>query len=305
MSLVQEALKRKAEEQQTKSPEKPASEAPEIPASAGSEPPAPPPPPAPPSVLPATFQRGEEPPPPPKRNALKAGLVWLVILLLLAGLGVAGYYAFATGLLAGKKTKDEAAPAPTATPAPETAQDIEMVNESDLEPKRDHSLAYKLIQKAKDIKAKEIADRETAGEPMTMPLEEPAPPAPPQTPPTATPKKPDPTPTALPAPRNRQTTEKSKPKTTPNEKKSAAPSAASESTDAAAQEVPLAWPKIRLTGVMASKNKSANGLAIIDGQIISCGQRVQGIKLISVHQDGIVLEFQGEIRTLRVGGEMF
>ena len=56
---------------------------------------------------------------------------------------------------------------------------------------------------------------------------------------------------------------------------------------------------------MASKNKSSEGLAFIDGQVIACGQRVQGIKLISVHADGVVLEFQGDIRTLRVGGEMF
>jgi type II secretory pathway component PulC len=88
-------------------------------------------------------------------------------------------------------------------------------------------------------------------------------------------------------------------KTPPNTKK------AEQKTQQEAQaDEPVEWPRIRLNGVMATR-KRTEGIAIIDGQITSCGQQVKGVKLISVHKDGVVLEFEGDIRTLRVGGEMF
>lgn len=300
MSLVQEALKRKAEEQQTTGPAESAGPAPESSSSGIGAPSLPPA--IPPDKSPAARPPEKEPPPPNGRqNTMKTLLVWMLVLLVLIGLAVAAYLAFSSGILSKpaipeKTTKAAAEQEPTAIPAAAAAETTE-------EPERKHSTAYKLISKTKEITTAERRDREEAAElmeqPSVTPIETAAPPTP-----EATVKKPTPVPppTRLPATGKSAQSAHSAKENTEAKPGTAIPAADTATT---AQDAPTVWPKIKLTGVMASKNKSAGGLAFIDGQVTACGQRVQGIKLISVHSDGVVLEYQGEIRTLRVGGEMF
>ncbi len=313
MSLVQEALKRKAEEQQTPRPPEsdiPAQQPPSNDMNTTPVPPVPPPPSA-PSDNPAP--EGKEPDPKSGTgNALKSLLVWLLVLFVLIGLTIGAYIAYSRGLFS-KKTDAapdaaEAAAEPTAAPTSETAGEQPPAQEPLLtadskEPERKHSTAYTLINKTREITAEE---RKTSTEAAALMEQPPAASA-------------APTPTAIPTPPPRKTAPaaaRDRPAAavpaatalpTVGKKAPTTPSASrtEDQPNLTAQDAPIAWPKIKLTGVMASKNKSSEGLAFIDGQVIACGQRVQGIKLISVHADGVVLEFQGDIRTLRVGGEMF
>ena len=302
MSLVQEALKRKADEQQTPLSTENAGSPVEQPTGSKSLdqtlPPSGNPPPETPSAAPKSS--GEPPPPAGNQGALKTLFVWILILIVLAGLAVGAFYAYSSGLLTPKPTTpEEQETVANATPIAETEPTTGQEEATEAAPQRTPSLAYTLIEKSKKIIDDEARVTEAASSLMEVPTE-----AGQDTTPTPLPVKSETKPTPVPPlPTAVPPVEKSTLKTMPVEAESVQPETAAGTPSA--QDAPIVWPKIKLTGVMASKNKSADGLAVIDGQITSCGQRVQGIKLISVHGDGIVLEFQGEIRTLRVGGEMF
>ena len=262
MSLVQEALKRKAAETETP---------------AGTPPPE------------DTGTKGVPPKQPRrKRGGLKAALLWLFILLLVAGLCYAAFYLFSKGLmdlpfLNGKK----AAPTEQATPTPPPLAEADSSK---------HSTAYNLIKKTKDIATEEVAmEHEVAA---LIPTEKQPAALPPETLPTAIPSPQPKEPIALPTPI---------PTPIPTEEQPAPPPPTPKEVNIKLEpkKDPVEWPPIRLSGVITKADPEGSGLAFLDGEILSCGQRIEGVKLISVQSDGVVLEYKGEIKTLRVGSEMY
>jgi hypothetical protein len=56
--------------------------------------------------------------------------------------------------------------------------------------------------------------------------------------------------------------------------------------------------KIALNGIMAQGSKN---VALIDGYVYEAGETVQGIKIVAINATNIVIEENGEQRTLKVG----
>lgn len=72
---------------------------------------------------------------------------------------------------------------------------------------------------------------------------------------------------------------------------------------AAAPVVPVApavWPAVKITGVMATSQKD-HRTAFINDSLLNVGDTVDGMVLIDVAQNSVVLEFKGERRTFPVG----
>lgn len=61
------------------------------------------------------------------------------------------------------------------------------------------------------------------------------------------------------------------------------------------------WPLVSLEGMVG---KGATGAAIINDTIVGVGESVDGVKLISIDRKGVYLEYGGEQRFLKVGGEL-
>ena len=70
-------------------------------------------------------------------------------------------------------------------------------------------------------------------------------------------------------------------------------------SDSVLESAELKWPKLTLTGVVKEGN---GGVAIINGKLVAFNDEIEGVRLISVSKPGVQLEFQGEIRFLKVGG---
>lgn len=60
------------------------------------------------------------------------------------------------------------------------------------------------------------------------------------------------------------------------------------------------WPIIVLTG-MAAGNKEGDMTAILNGSLVYVNQKVEGARLIEVSHDGVVLEFEGTRKLIRIG----
>lgn len=68
---------------------------------------------------------------------------------------------------------------------------------------------------------------------------------------------------------------------------------------APAPQPEVAWPALTVEGTVGT---GANGAAMINGQVIQVGERVQGVAVQSVGRSGVVLEYKGQTRTVRAGG---
>lgn len=68
--------------------------------------------------------------------------------------------------------------------------------------------------------------------------------------------------------------------------------------------LPVAWPDLKLSGVLRGI-ASGQGAARINGKMIFVGGEIEGVKLIEVKDDGVVLEFGGERKFLKVGGILY
>ena len=66
------------------------------------------------------------------------------------------------------------------------------------------------------------------------------------------------------------------------------------------KEAPV-WPTMNITGLINADG--ANGAVFIHGQLISVGETYEGVKILSVGRNSIKASFEGEIRTLKVGGK--
>jgi hypothetical protein len=61
------------------------------------------------------------------------------------------------------------------------------------------------------------------------------------------------------------------------------------------------WPEMTITGIIGAD--LANGAALINGQLISVGESYQGVKILSISRNSIKAVYDGETRTLKVGGK--
>lgn len=64
--------------------------------------------------------------------------------------------------------------------------------------------------------------------------------------------------------------------------------------------IPVAWPKLFITGIIGS-TKSGHSAAIINGQMYSPGDSVEGVRIEAVEHQRIRLSFNGETRTVSIG----
>ncbi len=76
------------------------------------------------------------------------------------------------------------------------------------------------------------------------------------------------------------------------------------------QTVPVAvsgtsvWPRLNLHGVMA-QTMPGQGSAIINGTVVEVGERIDGARLVEVQRNGVLLEFKGNTQFVRVGQSTF
>ncbi len=61
-----------------------------------------------------------------------------------------------------------------------------------------------------------------------------------------------------------------------------------------------AWPSLKLIGVMAGRGGS-KGSAFINNRAVTAGEEIEGVRLLRVEQNGVVLEFNGQTQHLRIG----
>lgn len=65
--------------------------------------------------------------------------------------------------------------------------------------------------------------------------------------------------------------------------------------------VPVFWPKLIVTGLIGSP-RSGKSAAIINKQMVEPGAVIEGVKVQAIDKQGVKLSYQGETRTLSVGG---
>ena len=66
-------------------------------------------------------------------------------------------------------------------------------------------------------------------------------------------------------------------------------------------EMPVLWPKLTVSGIIGSA-KSGRSAAIINGQMLSPGDTIEGVTIESIEKQKVKLQFSGEIKTLSMGG---
>lgn len=67
--------------------------------------------------------------------------------------------------------------------------------------------------------------------------------------------------------------------------------------DIPAQEIRNPWPELKLTGIASGGNQR---IAIINGKMLTPGRTIEAVTVREVHEGRVVVEFQGERRTLHV-----
>ena len=56
-----------------------------------------------------------------------------------------------------------------------------------------------------------------------------------------------------------------------------------------------AWPELKLTGFASAGRKK---MVVINGKMLSSGGRIRGVRVIEIGEEEVVVEYQGEQRTL-------
>jgi hypothetical protein len=63
---------------------------------------------------------------------------------------------------------------------------------------------------------------------------------------------------------------------------------------------PIVWPRVTVTGLMGESD-GTRGAVILNGQMLSVGESIEGVRVTAVTKRGVQLSFGGEIRKLKVG----
>jgi hypothetical protein len=61
------------------------------------------------------------------------------------------------------------------------------------------------------------------------------------------------------------------------------------------------WPTLKVVGVMAPRSAAQSGAAIIDGNLVECGDEIRGVKVQGVDKAGVWFEFKSQTQFVRVG----
>ncbi len=261
MSIIQDALKRKEEEERQGLHLR----------SEPSDPNAPPANPPPPSDPPAQ-------PEPAKKEKHPWRAIVLVLLLVAIAL-IAGFYLLSTSLRGMKAPNDvpprEEARDPLITDEAEDAED-ESTSEVD-----DSGVADAMDEVEPTPAAPESEDEDAVEEPVVPPSEE----------------APAPDPVDEPEPVN-----DSDPEIVDEPVVVDDAAAVEDDPDIAPEEPapPVEWPRIQISGIMAPR-AGAGGSVLIDSKLLSVGDTHRGVRVKSIAERSVELEYEGEVRTLFTG----
>lgn len=61
------------------------------------------------------------------------------------------------------------------------------------------------------------------------------------------------------------------------------------------------WPSLKLTGMLSNVN-AGEGAARINKQMVFVGGQIEGVTLVEIRSDGVLLKYGKETRFLKMGG---
>jgi hypothetical protein len=64
--------------------------------------------------------------------------------------------------------------------------------------------------------------------------------------------------------------------------------------------MPVLWPRLVVSGVIGS-SKNGHSAVIINGQMLSPGDSIEGVKILSIEKQRVKLSLQDEFRYVSVG----
>ncbi|MEI8138733.1 MAG: hypothetical protein WCI03_02575 [bacterium] len=65
-------------------------------------------------------------------------------------------------------------------------------------------------------------------------------------------------------------------------------------------EMPVVWPKLTVSGIIGS-SKNGRSAVILNGQMMSPGETIEGVVIDSIDKQKVKLKFSGEVKLLSVG----
>lgn len=65
--------------------------------------------------------------------------------------------------------------------------------------------------------------------------------------------------------------------------------------------MPVLWPKLSVTGIIGS-SRTGHSAAIVNGQMLSPGDSLEGVRIEAIEKQRVKLVYQGEVKSLSVGG---
>jgi hypothetical protein len=65
--------------------------------------------------------------------------------------------------------------------------------------------------------------------------------------------------------------------------------------------MPVLWPKLIVTGIIGS-SRTGHSAAIVNGQMLSPGDSLEGVRIEAIEKQRVKLVYQGEVKSLSVGG---
>ncbi len=65
-------------------------------------------------------------------------------------------------------------------------------------------------------------------------------------------------------------------------------------------EMPVMWPKLTVSGIIGS-SKSGRSAVIMNGQMLSPGETIEGVTIESIDKQKVRLKYSGEVKLLSVG----
>ena len=261
MSLIQEALKRKMEEKGGASP---AASPPPPPAALATPPPAPVSMPA-PAPVPSGMTVHE--PAPDRGNVVKiVGMVGAILVMV----SLAGVLLF----MAVKSWSNKGSAPTQAAPAEKPLSVASTPAATPIPPSGEGQAASPIASisdRVADMKGK-VLDSQNEGAEVTGA------------------KPPEPAPRAVPV---------AAAQPPPREEPAAAFGAGGGTPVVQAQEFSL-WPRVTVNGILA-KGTRGRGMAIINNQMMSVNESIEGVRLVEVKGQGVLLEFGGESRFVEIG----
>ncbi len=68
--------------------------------------------------------------------------------------------------------------------------------------------------------------------------------------------------------------------------------------------VPLIWPDLKLSGVLKGISQK-QGAARINGKMVFIGDEIEGVTLLEIKDNGVILKYGNETKFLKVGGILY